>query len=214
MLKKKSIYDELENNRLAIGGALANPAIVKALSPLGFDRKEILSGKALLQKMMNQQEERLHEENLQKASTDQLRKAYQEANTLYMKHVKFARMVIPAQSQLWNDMKLSGIRRKDIAGWLGQVQSFYRYATTAAGLLAERGITADELAQAQAMIEAVADARVQQNSCKGNKQLARERRDKERKEMQLWMSKFIKAARFAFDENKQQLEALGILVRS
>jgi hypothetical protein len=214
MIKKKSIYDELESNRLAISGALANPAFIKVMSPLGFDRKEILSGNSRLQKMMNQQEERLHEENLQKASTDQLRKAYQEANALYMKHVKFARMAIPAQSQLWNDMKLSGIRRKDMAGWLAQVQSFYRYAGTASELLAQRGITADELAQAQAMIEAVADARVQQNRCKSNKQIAKERRDKERKEMQLWMGKFIKAARFAFDEDKQQLEALGIVIRS
>jgi len=38
------------------------------------------------------------------------------------------------------------------------------------------------------------------------------KRDQEREALQQWMRKFIKAARYAFDEDKQQLEALGIVV--
>lgn len=211
---RKSIYDELESNRLALGGALANPEIIKVMSPLGFDRKEILTGNSLLAKMVAQQEEREEEENKQKASTQKLRDAYKEANALYMTHLKVARLAVVPNSHAWNDMKLSGSRSQDMSGWLIQVKAFYKHAATVAGLLAYRGITAEELAQAQAMIEAVADARIAQNKCRSNKQVAKVRRDQERKEMQKWMSKFIKAARFAFDEDKQQLEALGIVVPS
>ncbi len=214
MIKKKSIYDEMEGNRLAIGGALANPEFIKVMSPLGYDRKEFNFGNSLLAKMVAQQEEREQEQNGQKASTQKLRNAYKEANAMYMIHLNFARMVVVPDSHAWNDMKLSGIRRKDMAGWLIQVKAFYKHAPTVAELLALRGISAEELAQTQAMIEAVADARIQQNQSRSRKQVAKERRDKERKEMQLWMSKFIKAARYAFDEDKQQLEALGIVVPS
>lgn len=213
-MKKNGIYNELESNRLIISGALSSPQIIKALAPLGFDRKEIMNGNSLLARMSGQQEQREQEENLQKASTRKLRDAFKEANALYITHLKFARMTIPPNSQAWHDMKLEGKRRRDMAGWFMQVKAFYKYAGAVSEQLAQRGITAEELAQVQAMIEAVADARVEQNKYRSSKQVAKVRRDEERKALQLWMSKFIKAARFAFDEDKQQLEALGIVVPS
>jgi len=141
-----------------IEGALANPEMIKALAQLGFDRKEIMRGKDLLSKMENQQYEREREGNAQKETTQQLRKSYADAHTLYITHVKYARMVVPPQSKAWNDLKLNGIRRKDLNGWLAQAQAFYRHVGAVAELLAQRGILAEELAQAQAMIEAVTDA--------------------------------------------------------
>ena len=210
----KSIYDELEYHRLIINGALANPAILKKLSALGYDRKAILKGEQLLMKMKAQQQQRETGENSQKAGTQQVRTVRQEANARYMTHVKMARLIVPKESQAWNDMKLSGIRRKDMTGWLMQTQAFYEHAPAAGEVLAQRGITREELAQVQKMIEAVSQARVEQNRRKGGKQVAKVRRDEERKALQQWMSKFIRAARYAFEDDKQQLEALGIVVPS
>lgn len=213
-MTKYGIYDELERSRLMIEGALANPKIIQALAKVGMDKKEILRGKALLLKMGNQQYERESEGNAQKETTRQLRKAYADAHALYITHVKYARMVVSPQSETWDNLKLSGIRRKDMNGWLSQAEAFYRNVSAIGALLAARGITSEELAQAQAMVEAVAAARVQQNRYKSNKQMAKERRDAERKALKQWMRKFVKAARFVFDEDRQQLEALGIVVPS
>ena len=210
----KSIYDELEYHRLIINGALANPMILKKLSALGYDRKAILEGQQLFMKMKAQQQERETGENSQKASTRQMRQVRQEADARYMAHVKMARLVVPKDSQDWNDMKLSGQRRKDMAGWLIQTQAFYENAPAVGEALAQRGITREELTQVQKMIETVSDARVEQNRRKGSKQVAKVRRDEERKALQQWMSKFIRAARYAFEDDKQQLEALGIVVPS
>ena len=214
MMKKTSIYHELEYHRLILSGALANPTILRKLTALGYDRKSIVAGQQLLTKMKNQQQERETGENSQKASTQQVWQARQEANAQYMTHLKLARLTVPSDSQAWNDMKLSGSRRKDIAGWLMQTEAFYQHAPAVAERLAQRGITSEELAQAQAMVEAVAEARVEQNRHKGNKQVAKVRRDEERVALQRWMSKFIRAARYAFEDDKQQLEALGIVVPS
>lgn len=213
-MNKYSIVEELESSRQMIEGALASPEIMKALAQLGIDKKEIMRGKSLLLKMESQQDINETERNTQKETTEHLHTAHAEAHTVYITHVKFARLVVPPQSKAWNDMKLSGPRRQDLSGWLMQAQAFYRHAGAVADLLAQRGITAEELAQAQAMVEAVAEARIQQNLRKSNKQKARVKRDQDREALQLWMKKFVKAARYAFDEDKQQLEALGIVVAS
>ncbi len=214
MKKKKSIYEELEYYRLIISGALANPVILKKLAELGYDRKAILAGQQQLLRMKSQQQLRESGQNSQKAGTQSMRQAYREADAHYLSHVKLARLVVPADSQAWNDLQLAGRRRKDLAGWMMQTQAFYQYAPTVAELLVQRGITPEELTQTQAMIEAVAEARVEQNRRKGDKQVAKVRRDQEREALQQWMRKFIRAARYAFAEDQQQLEVLGIVVPS
>ena len=213
-MKKKSIYEELEYYRLIISGALANPAVLKKLVALGYDRKTILAGQQQLLKMKFQQQLRESGQNSQKASTQSMRQAHQDADVRYVSHVKLARLIVPADSQAWNDLQLAGRRRKDLAGWMMQTQAFYQHAPAVADLLAQRGITPEELTQTQAMIEAVAEARVEQNRRKGDKQVAKVRRDQEREALQQWMRKFIRAARYAFADDKQQLEALGIVVPS
>ncbi len=55
---------------------------------------------------------------------------------------------------------------------------------------------------------------MEQNRHRGNKQVAKVRRDEERRAMQEWMAKFIRAARYAFQDDKQQLKLLGIVVPS
>ena len=214
MKKKKSIYEELEQYRLMISGALANPVILKKLAELGYDRKAILAGQQLLLRMKAQQQLRESGQNSQKASTQSMRQSYQEADARYLAHVKLARLVVPANSQAWNNLQLTGRRRKDLAGWMMQTEAFYQHAPAVAERLAQRGITPEELTQTQAMIEAVAEARVEQNRQRGDKQVAKVRRDQDREALQQWMSKFIRAARYAFAEDKQQLEALGIVVPS
>ncbi len=210
----KGIYDELERARLAIQGALANPEMIKALTPLGFDRKEILKGLELQQSMQLKQQVRQREQNGQKESTQQMRIAFDTAFRQYMEHVKLARLIFPVRSREWNDLGLGGKRSRSLAGWLAEAQTFYQNTLPIADRFALRGITAGELSQAQAMIEAVADARVQQNKSRSTYQIAKEKRDTEREALQQWMRKFVKAARYAFDQDPQQLEALGIVVRA
>jgi hypothetical protein len=213
-MKKSSIYEELERARLAIAGALANPEMIKALTPLGFDRKEILKGQELQQSMQLMQQARLREENGQKESTQQVRNAFDLAFRQYMDHVKQARLIFAAVSREWNDLKLGGTRSRNLASWISEAKAFYQNALPLADRFAQRGILAEELAQAQAMIEAVADARVRQNKSRSSYQIAKEKRDSERIALQQWMRKFVKAARYAFDDDPQQLEALGIVVRA
>lgn len=210
----KRVNTELDSYELILSGALANPAIIKAMAPLGYDRKAVLYGNNLLKLTISLQQSREQEENNQKESTQRLREAYQRAYKQYMIHLKVARMLISPNSLAWNEMKLGGTRKKNLAEWLVQAKAFYMHAGLVAEQLEQMGISPEELSQAEAMVEAITEARIEQNRCKSAKQMAKVRRDAERKALQKWMSKFMRAARFTFSEDIQQLEALGIVVPS
>ena len=214
MQMKRGINYELENARLAIEGALSNPDILKKLQELGYSRKEILVGKGLYEKTKLLKNLRNKEDSDKCNVTSGLHAAQREADLIYKKHVKMARLAIPKDRKHWLVLELSGLRKKDLTGWLDQTQSFYAHLEPVAALLAQHGVAPEELAQAKAMIEAVAAARVEQNKGVSDVQHTKEQRDIALKELRQWMKKFIKAARYAFDDNKQKLEALGVVVPS
>lgn len=56
--------------------------------------------------------------------------------------------------------------------------------------------------------------RIRQASKKGATQSATAQKTKMRKELNVWMRDFLYIARFAAKEDAQQLEALGLVVRS
>ncbi len=211
----KSIEQQLHEAILAIDGALAKPAIVAAMTPLGYTRKKIFEGRALQRKAAMLQDTLAGSQGSRKEVTARLDSAFQEANKLYMKHIKAARLAIPAEDvKSWHNLRLDGLRKKTKSGWISQTQAFYNNVAPVQALLAQHNVSADELAQTQAMIEAVQAALVRSNDSKSQAQQAKEQRDNTMKELNAWMKKFMKAARFVFDDNKQQLEALGVVVPS
>lgn len=150
----------------------------------------------------------------QKEITHGLREAYKEGYALYIRYVKLARLVLEPNRKHWNDMHLSGMRKKGITGWLTQAKIFYSNIEPVKDQLLKQGITEDEIEQVKAMIEAVEAAHVAQNHDRSHAQQAREQRDAVRADLRQWMKRFKKALRYAFDENRQQLEALGMVVPS
>lgn len=80
---KIGIYDELESARLAIYGALADPAIIKILTPLGYDRKEILKGKRRYEKVVMYQDQKDSKLNSQKETTHGPHEAYKDMRCTY-----------------------------------------------------------------------------------------------------------------------------------
>lgn len=211
---KIGIYDELESARLAIYGALADPTIIKILTPLGYDRKELLAGKVRYEKVLMHQDQKKGRLNSQKETTHGLREAYKEGYALYVRHVKLARLALEPNRKPWNDLNLSGMRKQSITGWLVQAKEFYSNMEPVKDQLLKQGITEAEIEQAKAMIEAVEASRVAQNHDRSHAQQAREQRDAVRADLRQWMRRYKKALRFAFDENRQQLEALGMVVPS
>lgn len=209
-----TIIAQMERARIAIEGALSNPSILKQLALYGYDRKKLMEGKAYYEKMRLLENTKNQERGEQLRNTDELYAAFDQAYKQYIKHVKIARMAIPHNRELWRILDLSGTRKRNIAGWLYQAEAFYMNIGQVEGALAHFGVTSEELAQAKAMMEAVAAARVKRFGSASDAQLAKKERDDALTALNDWYRKFIVIARVALDQNPQMLEALGLMVRS
>ena len=141
-------------------------------------------------------------------------KAQQEAHQLYMMHVKMVRMAVPKEEELWKKLGLTGKRDTSLTGWLTQVNRFYQNVGQVQEVLAQFNVSPEALQQAQAKVEAVAAMRVDQNRTRSQSQQLREQRDTALHKLEKWVRHFRKIAEIAFEDNPQQLEALGMAVPS
>ena len=136
----------------------------------------------------------------------------QEAHALYIRHLSLIRLDLDPQSEYWDVLQLKGVRKQTISGWLGQVTTFYDNMGRVQDILNKHNITPEEIAQAQAMLAAIAAFRVRQSQGKSEKQQASQQRQEAVKKLQRWMRDFLYIARHALKDDKQQLEALGQVV--
>ncbi|MEQ9439349.1 MAG: hypothetical protein RIG62_09885 [Cyclobacteriaceae bacterium] len=211
---KYSYADRLERARLVIEGALANTNITKKTALYGFDRKACQQAHLLYEAAYGLQVTKDGELGAQRDTTQARRKAQQEAHQLYMMHVKIVRMAVPKEEELWKKLGLTGKRDTSLTGWLTQVNRFYQNVSQVQEVLAQFNVSPEALQQAQAKVEAVAAMRVDQNRTRSQSQQLREQRDAALHKLEKWVRHFRKIAEIAFEDNPQQLEALGMAVPS
>lgn len=208
-----SLQKNLERSYFAIEGVRSNPDRAKALKQVGWTTQETTQGWKLYETAYGSYSNQKEKVSQQRSATDALRKAEAELDGIYKKHLSLTRMAVPYERDLYLTLELKGRRKTGRPAWFGQIRNFYDNIGKVADQIAPYGVTAEEISQAQAMIDAVTAARVKQNDARGAAQQARIDRDQATKELNSWMSKFIRTARFAFADTPQQLEALGIIVK-
>ncbi|MEQ9439380.1 MAG: hypothetical protein RIG62_10040 [Cyclobacteriaceae bacterium] len=204
---------KLERSFFAIEGVRSNPEMVNILKQVGWMPKDTTQGWNQYQEtygLFVDQKEKLRG---QRQATDELGAAQDALNKLYQKHLHLARLAVPFQRNTYRTLELGGKRKYERSARQGQIRSFYNNTHLIAAELSAYGVTPEELAQAQAMIEAVDAARVKQNEARSAAQQSRINRDRSYKALEAWTRKFIRTARFAFADQPQQLEALGIVVK-
>lgn len=204
---------KLERSYFAIEGVRSNPDRAKALKQAGWTTQETTQGWNLYQKAYGSYTDQKEKMSQQRIATDALRQAEADLDGIYKKHLSLTRMAVPYERDIYLTLELNGKRKKERSAWFGQIRNFYDNIGKVADQITPYGVTTEEIAQAQAMIDAVTAARVKQNDARGAAQQARIDRDEAYKELNTWMSKFIRTARFAFADTPQQLEALGIVVK-
>ncbi len=208
---KGTIEKQLEEARMAIRGALANPEILSKISKFGYNQKVLQEGKALLgqiEMLISLQNEGF---DAQMQATRQLRQGRKDLNTVYSRHLSMVRVALKEHPEYRKALMLQGVRKQDMAGWLGQVSAFYNHIDRVQTILTRNGvtITPEEFAQGKAMIEAIADLRVQQLAGISNKQRATWQRQEAIQALRQWMKDFLYIARYVLKDNPQQMEALG-----
>ena len=216
MLKSKStsVAQRIEDAQLLINGALRQPTVSQRLAKLGYPLKEIQAGEVLLNKVITLQTMKSSKYGLQLSASEQYKQDQAAAWQQYMYHVKSAKLALRHDMGKQKRLQLDVPRKRSLAGWLEQARYFYQEIQQLPDQFAVMGVTGEELAQSQAMIEAVAAAKRSCKALAGEAQLATQERNQAIKALNVWVRKLSKVARIALEEQDQLLEGMGLLVRS
>lgn len=209
----QTMEQKLENYRVALEGGLNHPIINKRIATLGYDKKKVKEGFGLHSDVIQLESLKNERYGNRQGIYDILQTDREAARQLYVRHVTFARLAFKGNKAVWQKLQLSGKRKQSLAGWLGQSRHFYQEITHVTETMATVGITAEELQQAWAMIEAVTQTRTQWQQQAGEAQWTTQKRNEAMRKLDVWMQRYLKVARLALEEDNQLLEVLGIVVK-
>jgi hypothetical protein len=124
-MKNNTIDAKLLSAQVALENAQANEALKAALALYGYDDAKLATGRALYDGAQEKHNKQKQEYGEQYTATDALDTAMSVANTVYMRHVKIARIALKDQRGAWQALDLQGRRKKTYSGWVKQARVFY-----------------------------------------------------------------------------------------
>ena len=214
MPSSRTIDSQLESSRIAITGAKEHSEIKKLLARMGYNYKKMDEGSVLVTSTQEFGAQQAESYGLQKASTARLQQERNLLKAMYQEHLALARVALKGDIIAGDILRLWGARQRDTAGWLAQVSEFYTHARRYSEILGQYAINPAEIAQGQAMIQAIKEARVLQARHRSDAQIATQRRRQTFNELRAWMQEFNAITRVALKDEPQYLEALGQVVKS
>ncbi|MEQ9288490.1 MAG: hypothetical protein RIG77_16340 [Cyclobacteriaceae bacterium] len=213
-MKTNTIDARMLNAQVAIDNALSNETIKVSLALFGYDEARLNEGLALYEDALTKHNKQKQEYGEQYEASDALNAAMSNANSVYMRYVKIARIALRGQRGAWQSLDLDGRRKQTYSGWIKQASVFYANAQANEPIrvaLAKFGITEQALAEGLAGIKDVETKLAAQLKEKGEAQDATRIRDEAFEALQDWMSDFVAISRIALEDQSQLLEVLGIV---
>ena len=210
----QTIDERLTIADVAIGNVLDDPLLAAALSEFGYDESRMAEGQELLDTARSLHRSRSKNYGRQQEASEKLREAVDHANSLYIQHVKLARLALRDDPGLARSLGLIGSRKQSLSGWMEQAGTFYDNALSTPEVTAalERfNVTVDDLTEGQTRVLAVSALNRAQEKEKGIAQRKTAQRDAAMDALDTWMSEFRAVARIALAEDPQQLEKLQIV---
>ncbi|MCT4586714.1 MAG: hypothetical protein N4A71_02745 [Carboxylicivirga sp.] len=213
----KFIDDLITKSGVAIDNGLNEPTIANLLREYGYTPERLAVGKEIQNKAVTLNYQQKKEDGEQQDATKVLNESFDEANNLYMPHLKVARIAFRNDTSRWIQLVLSGKRKKTQSGWLGQSKVFYANLLSdpeALDKMAQFGQTKEKLEAASKVVYKVEQNLAERKKEMGEAQDATKARDLAIDELQDWYSDYIEIARLALSNQPQYLEMLGIISKS
>ncbi|WPP51481.1 hypothetical protein [Catalinimonas niigatensis] len=198
----------------AIRSALQDTDILRQLAKLGYDAKTLREGEKLgnaFDELIQKQEEA---QRGAKTATRNLQIARQGLQQTYMKHVSQARIIFQGQPEYLDELKLNGMRKKALDKWLKQCKDFYYHAPSHLEILGKYNISESEITEAQTLLAEIINLYTLQKQAQGRAQMLTQQKQEMTVLVERWYRKFIKVARIALEDQPQQLEMLGVVVKA
>jgi len=193
---------------------MEDPALQNRMALYGFPLERMLEGKTLLenaQQMHSKKDDQYFEWwNL----SGEVKKDRETALDTFVDHVKVARVAFRKKPEILHQLKINRINRSKLWEWTGQAHRFYTLIAEHTATMKKFGVTAEELQQAQAGIEALLAMKDQRMKKKAMAETTTQARNAAFNALNAWLVEFRTAARLALKDTPQMLEAFGMKVPS
>lgn len=201
-----------EVSSLSVNNTLKDPEAQQKMTQYGFSPRRMKEGKTLLQQLEQQcrTQEQHYEAHWELAH--RMDNELRSTRAVFVAHVEVARFAFRNEPAILRKLAIRRLATNRWA-WVKQAQSFYTKVTEHTAAMETHGVKSEELAQAQASLQAIAALREDLTRRKGDAEDATQRKQQADKELRAWLSEFRTVARMAFKETPQKLEAFGIRVR-
>ena len=207
------LSDFLTESRILVENARNLPDMSAVLKDFGYTAERLDQGLVLLAETEAVIQKQIREYGESYTATKALNDAWAAADAVYIKTLKVARIAFGDEPGAAAALKLSGLRKQTVTGWLEQASTFYASLTAGfADQLTRFGYTPAKLAAEAALVEGVRKALQSQAKESGEAQQATVVRDSKVADLDTWVSELRAIARVAFADEPQRLEMLGIRV--
>ena len=210
---KKTLGEFLQESRILIGNSQALPEISGPLAGFGYDAPRWAEGNKLLEAAEALTLAQKKEYGDQYQATEAVQDAWAVADEAYTKTLKIARLVFANDVHASAALRLSGMRKNSLAGWLDQARFFYGNLVDPA-LMAQMGrygYTPEKVQTEKALVEALQVRVLAQGRETAEAQRATVNRDEAVKQLDQWVGELRAVLQVALG-NSETLEAVGITV--
>jgi len=212
---KRTIEARLLQAHLLATNVANHPRVKQQMEQFGYTAERMQEVYDLLRQAEALKAEKKNHYSQKYALAKQMKDDVNALKALYMEHLNIARFAFRKDAYMQDQLELKGLRKKDWAGWLAQVISFYtRVEAKGLAVMKRNGAPAEEIVQGKAMAEALMAAYQNKKSNAGDAQSATQKRDAVLRALDRWVSDFKKIAQVALQDDPQLLEVLGIMVPS
>ncbi len=208
---KKNQDQFLQHTRLAITNALTTPELLAALEQYTYGAKKLRQGLSIYDRVEDLTRQRERAQEAQYQTTQLLQRAKSELLYLFGIHASTARLAYRREAQYQDTLNLSTAAPREMAACLAHIRRFY--ANVPASMMAKYHVPEKQLTQATQLVVRVEELLALQKKSMSQPQQLSKIRQRTLTELQTWMRRFDKAAKLAFDDQPQQLEVLGMVVR-
>lgn len=220
-VKKKSsktltIPERIKKTRMATTNTLKEKNISEAVGRFGYTEAKINAGQKLALATDDLDAKQLKAHGIQQGAGQTLAKAEKVAKKTYATTLEIARVAFRGDKNARAALLLGGKRLTSTTGFFNQSSKMYRNILETPSYLAiikDFGYTKTKIQAEFKLIKDVDRLDNVQERAKAAAQKATERRDKKLKQMDRWMMDFNRVAKKALANDRQSLEALGIVAK-
>ena len=205
----------IQKARTAAVNANEYPEIRKPLLAWGLKKRILAQGLEMVESAEKVWHLQMNKKNAAVLASEQYREIIKEKRTIFVDHLKLARVAVKGNIHFVVALGLKGRRNTSLTGWLTEARLFYQNALEVEGILEalqKVGFTRDILQAGLDMIGEIDAAERKAVLAKGESIEATEKRDDVFEDLSLWLRSFTQVAKIVFSEGPemQTLERLGI----